>query len=177
VRAATIAFFVMGLGAANDVALPFLAREVGGGDISVGVVYASVAAGLIAGFALLTRLHLAVAPFVGFVAGALVHGAGDLLTGLAGTIALVVAFQFVRGIGAAAIDVNLQTLLQRSVPGDMLGRVFANVYGSVGIAAAISTGVAGVVVDATSPGTVLVLSGLFGIAGAAAGLALTRAGR
>jgi MFS family permease len=177
VRAAAIAFFVVGLGAANDVALPFLVRDVGGGDVGVGVVYASVAAGLIAGFALLARAHLSTAPFVGFVIGALVHGTGDLLTGTAGAVAVVVAFQFVRGIGAAMVDVNLQTLLQRSVPGEMLGRVFANVYGSVGVAAAISTGVAGLVVDATSPGTVLVCSGLFGIAGAGAGVILIRAGR
>jgi MFS family permease len=177
IRATTIAFFVIGLGAANDVALPFLVREVGGGDISVGVVYASVAAGLIVGFALLARLHLAFAPFAGFLGGALVHGAGDVLTGLAGTIVLVVAFQLLRGIGGAAVEVNLQTLLQRNVPDDMLGRVFANVYGAVGVAAAISTGVAGVVLDATSPATVLVISGLFSIAGAAAGVVLARARR
>jgi MFS family permease len=160
VRAATIGFLVMGLGAANDVALPFLVRDVGAGDVGVGVVYAAVAAGLIFGFALLARANLAIAPLAGFVAGGVVHGLGDVLTGLAGTIMLVVAFQFVRGIGAAAVDVNLQTLLQRSVPSDMLGRVFANVYGAVGVAAAVSTGVAGPLLDATSPGTVLVLAGV-----------------
>ena len=48
-----LAFFLIGLTAADDVALPFLAREFGAGDFGIGVLYAAVAAGLVLGFAVL----------------------------------------------------------------------------------------------------------------------------
>jgi hypothetical protein len=95
-------------------------------------------------------------PAAGFIGGSVVVGVGETLTGVAGAIVLAVAFQMVRGVGTAAIDVNLQTLLQRSVAPAMLGRVFANVYGAVGVAAAFSVAIAGPFLGATSPGTVLV---------------------
>jgi MFS family permease len=173
-RAVTVGFFVVGLTAADDVALPFLARELGAGDIGVGAIYAAVAAGLVVGYVALGRGRIAAAPVAGFVGGCLVLGAGEVFTGLAGALAVAVSFQLVRGLGAAAIDVHLQTLLQRSVPPDTLGRVFANVYGAVGVAAALSTGVAGPLVDATSPGTVLVLAGIVAFAAAGATALLMR---
>ena len=83
-------------------------------------------------------------------------------------------FQIVRGLGTAAVDTNLQTMLQRSVPADMLGRVFANVYGAVGVSAAISVAIAGPLLDATSPGTVLVLAGIAALVAAVGSALLLR---
>jgi MFS family permease len=173
-RAVTIGFLILGLTGADDVALPFLARELGSGDVGIGVLYAAVAVGLVAGFALLARGRFPMTPAAGFVGGCVIVGVGETLTGIAGAIALAVIFQMVRGVGTAAIDVNLQTLLQRSVAPEMLGRVFANVYGAVGIAAAVSVGVAGPFLDATSPGTVLVATGLAAFAAAATTALLLR---
>ncbi len=166
-RAVAIGFLILGLTGADDVALPFLARELGSGEVGIGVLYAAVALGLVAGFALLARGRFPMSATAGFVGGCVVVGIGESLTGIAGAIALAVVFQMVRGVGTAAIDVNLQTLLQRSVAPEMLGRVFANVYGAVGIAAALSVAVAGPFLDATSPGTVLVATGLAAFAAAA----------
>ena len=166
-RGVAIGFLILGLTGADDVALPFLARELGAGDVGIGVLYAAVAVGLVAGFALLARGRFPMTPAAGFIGGCVVVGIGETLTGVAGAIALAVVFQMVRGVGTAAIDVNLQTLLQRSVAPEMLGRVFANVYGAVGIAAALSVAVAGPFLDATSPGTVLVATGLAAFAAAA----------
>jgi MFS family permease len=59
-------------------------------------------------------------------------------TGLAWAMAVAFALQTVRGIGIAAVDVAVTTLLQRAVPPRMLGRVFGNVYGAVGLAAGLS---------------------------------------
>jgi MFS family permease len=173
-RAVAVGFFILGLSAADDVALPFLARELGAGDVGIGVLYAAVALGLVLGFAVLARGRVRLTPAAGFVAGCFVVGLGEAVAGIAGAIALAVAFQLVRGVGTAAVDVNLQTLLQRSVPQAMLGRVLANVYGAVGIAAAISTGIAGPLVDATSPGTVLVLSGVAACTGGGSAALLLR---
>jgi hypothetical protein len=174
-RALAVGFFVLGLTGGDDVALPFLARELGSGDIGIGVLYAAVAFGLIVGFTLLARRTVELAPALAFVGGCVVVGGGEIFTGLAPTIALAVAFQIVRGLGTAAIDTGLQTMLQRSVPPEMLGRVFANVFGAVGVTAAISVGVAGPILDATSPGTVLVLSGFAALAAAAVSASLLRA--
>ena len=173
-RGVAIGFLILGLTGADDVALPFLARELGAGDVGIGVLYAAVAVGLVAGFALLARGRFPMTPAAGFIGGCVVVGIGETLTGVAGAIVLAVAFQMVRGVGTAAIDVNLQTLLQRSVAPDMLGRVFANVYGAVGIAAALSVAIAGPFLDATSPGTVLVATGLAAFAAAGTSAFLLR---
>jgi MFS family permease len=174
-RALAIGFLVLGLTAGDDVALPFLARELGSGDVGIGVLYAAVAFGLVVGFALLALRKVELAPAAAFVGGCVVVGGGEVLTGIASSIAIAVVFQIVRGLGTAAIDTGLQTMLQRSVPPEMLGRVFANVFGAVGVTAALSVGVAGPVLDATSPGTVLVLSGIAALAAAAISATLLRA--
>jgi hypothetical protein len=104
----------------------------------------AVGLGLTAGYALLTkaRMPLTVLLIVGFA----VSSAGNLLTGVAARVVpgalwaagAVFAMQAGRGLGIAAIDVASNTLLQKLVPDAMLGRVFANLYGAVGIAAALS---------------------------------------
>jgi MFS family permease len=163
-RAAAIAFFLIGLSGADDVALPFLVRDLGGGDVGIGAIYAASAAGMVVGYALLLRVTGTFPPARGFVVGAAIAGIGNGLTGIASAIGIAIGFQLVRGLGSALLDTNLQTLLQRSVERPMLGRVFANVYGAVNIAAAVSVVLGGVLLDATSPGTVLVVVGLVGIA-------------
>jgi MFS family permease len=172
-RAAAIGFFLIGLSAADDVALPFLAHDLGGGVIGIGALYAAGATGMVLGYVLLVRVGESGSVTRGFVAGAAIAGIGNSLTGLAPAIGLAVGFQVIRGLGTAVLDTSLQTMLQRSVARPMLGRVFANVYGAVGIAAAISVTLGGVLLDATSPGTVLVIAGLTAItAGITSGLLL-----
>jgi MFS family permease len=176
-RAAAIAFFLIGLSAADDVALPFLVRDFGAGDVGIGAIYAAGAAGMVLGFVVLLRITRAVSPVRGFVVGAAVSGLGNSLTGIAPAIALAIGFQLVRGLGNAFVETNLQTLLQRSVERPMLGRVFANVYGAVGVAAAMSVVLGGVLLDATSPGTVLVVAGLLAIAASVVAAVLLRSAR
>ena len=73
------------------------------------------------------------------LAGYAVSSLGNLLTGVSFAILAALGFQVVRGLGIAAMDVGHNTLIQRLVPADMLGRVFGNVYGAVGAAAACHT--------------------------------------
>lgn len=176
-RVVALAFLLAGLGAADDVALPFLATTLGAGEVGIGVLYAAVGAGLVGTYVIVgrgTRHRVAAAAFV---AGAAAAGAANVLTGLAPTIVAAVAFQVGRGAGLAVFDATLQTLLQRSVPPHLLGRVFANVYGAVNVAAAAALLAGGPLLDATSARTVLVLSGVAGLAGAAIGAAGLRAPR
>lgn len=164
-RAAALGMLFIGLSAGEDVALPFLARLLGSGASGIGALFAAVALGVIAGYGVRARLGTRIPPGVGFAAGAGVIATANALTGLSPAIALAVTFQVVRGVGIAVLETDLQTLIQRNVPRAVMGRVFANVYGAVNVAAAVSVFGAGVLLDATSARVVLVA------AGAAAGVA------
>jgi MFS family permease len=100
----TVGFFLAGLAAGDDVALPFLARELGGGERATGALYAAVGAGLIAGYLVLARGRRRIA---GLVAGALVAAAGNVATGLAPGLVAAVGFQVLRGMGIAAYETSL----------------------------------------------------------------------
>jgi MFS family permease len=171
-RSLTVGFFLAGLAAGDDVALPFLAGDLGGGAPATGALYAAVSAGLILGYLVLTGLRLS--PFAGLVLGAGVAAAGNLGTGLAPALIAAVAFQAVRGVGLAAYETGLQTTLQRTVPRQLLGRVFANVYGAVNVAACVGLLVAGPLLDATSARTVLLACAGTGLVSTAAHLAGSR---
>ena len=177
----TVGFFLIGLSAGDDVALPFLAGDLGAGERGVGALYAAVGVGLIAGYALLAhggrqrgggperpserggrgpeRPSERGGRLAGLVLGAGVAAVGNLATGLAPGLLSALAFQVVRGVGLATYETSMQTTLQRSVPGPMLGRVFANVYGAVNVAACLALLGAGPLLDATSARTVLLVSG------------------
>jgi MFS family permease len=144
----------------DDVALVFLAHDTfGAGDAAVALLLAAVGIGLLVGYAVLSALRLPMA--VMLVAGFAVSSVGNLLTGLAWAVAAAFAVQAVRGLGIAAMDVATNTLLPRLVPAAMLGRVFGNLYGAIGVAAALSYVGGSVLLDLTSaPVTLIVAGGL-----------------
>ena len=166
-RPLTIGFLLVGLGAGDDVALPFLARLLGAGEPGIGALYAAVGAGLVLGYIGLAGPIRRLAPGAGLVWGATVAALGNVLTGLSPALLAAVAFQMVRGAGIAAYETMLQTTLQRTVPRHLLGRVSANAYGAVNVAACIGLVAAGPLLDATSARVVLVASGAVGLVAAA----------
>jgi MFS family permease len=169
----------------DDVALVVLAKEnLRLSDSLAAVLLGAIGVGLTAGFALLTRGRIPLRPLL--VAGFAISAAGNLFTGfatgpgIATGLGLAFAMQSCRGLGIAAIDVASNTLLQKLVPDALLGRVFANLYGAVGAAAALSYVAGGALLDATSAPTTLIVAGAAGVSAAAAtGVALirTRVGR
>jgi predicted MFS family arabinose efflux permease len=74
-------------------------------------------------------------------------------------------------------DSRVTTHLQRATPPHLLGRVLANVYGGVGVAAAVGYLAGGPRVDATSLRIAFVIVGCGGLAGAAVTAALLRRAR
>jgi MFS family permease len=96
------------------------------------------------------------------LAGFAVSSLGNLLTGLTWAVGAAIAMQGVRGLGIAAMDVASSTILQRRVLPAMLGRVFGNLYGAIGIAAALSYIGGGLLLDATSAPRTLVIAGIGG---------------
>jgi MFS family permease len=174
VRAIALGFCaVVACNGVDDVALVFLAHDTfGAGDSAVALLLAAVGIGLLAGYAVLSAVRR-VPMVVLLVAGFAVSSAGNLLTGLAWAVAAAFTVQAVRGLGIAAMDVATNTLLPRLVPAAMLGRVFGNLYGAIGVAAATSYVGGSVLLDLTSaPVTLVVAGGLGLVATVATGMAL-----
>jgi MFS family permease len=153
----------------DDVALVFLARdELGAGEGATALLYAGVGIGLAAGYPLLARFGARTGSAVLIVAGFGISSAGNLLTGLAWAVGAALALQTVRGLGLAAIDVGVNTHLQRLVPADMQGRVFGNLYGAVGVAAGLSYVLGGALLALTDARVTFVVAGAGGILATAA---------
>jgi MFS family permease len=164
--------------AMDNVALVFLVRTtLHGGAVEFGIASAAFGVGMVVG-ALALLGHQRFSPLALYLAGLLMTGVGTLLTGIAPAIAFVVPFQALAGAGNGIDNVANETLLQQRVPRAMLGRVF----GLTGTAANAGGGLAallgGILLDVTSPRTVLVIGGAGGLvvtAAAIAALARTRA--
>jgi MFS family permease len=164
VRVIGLGFFaVVAFNGVDDVALVLLAKETfHAGDSAVAVLLAAVGIGLFAGYAVLARYGGRASMVLLLIAGFAVSSVGNLLTGLAWAVAAAFAMQTVRGVGIAAMDVATNTLLQRLVPAGMLGRVFGNLYGAIGVAAALSYVGGGLLLDATSAPVTLMVAGAGG---------------
>jgi MFS family permease len=161
----------------DDVALLLLATDtLRAGQSAVAVLLAAVGVGLLIGYALLARAGTRIAMPALLLAGFAVSSVGNLLTGLAWAVGVAFALQAVRGLGLAAMDVASNTLLQRWVPDRMLGRVFGNLYGLIGVAAGISYLGGGLLLDATSAPVTFLAAGAAGtVITAVVALALRRA--
>lgn len=147
----------------DDVALVVLATDTfQAGDSAAAVLLGAVGIGLLAGYAVLARYGRHAATAALLVAGFAISSIGNLLTGLAWAVAAAFTVQTLRGVGIAAMDVATNTLLQRLVPAGMLGRVFGNLYGAIGVAAAISYIGGGLLLDATSAPTTFLIAGSAG---------------
>jgi len=161
----------------DDVALLVLATDTfGAGESAVGVLLAAVGLGLLAGYAVLGRTRVPMVALL--VAGFAVSSVGNLLTGLTWAVTAAFTVQAVRGLGIAAMDVAHTTLLQRLVPDDALGRVFGNLSCGIGVAAGLAYVGGGLLLDATSAPTTLVVTGVAGtLASLAVALTLPRTSR
>lgn len=177
VRVIGLGFFgVVAFSGVDDVAMVFLAKdELHAGDSGAAALYAGVGIGLVVGFALLTRFAGMTKMLPLLVVGFAVTSAGNLLTGLAWAVWAALALQTIRGLGIAALDVAINTHLQRVVPANMLGRVFGNLYGAIGLAAGISYVFGGLLLQHTDARVTFVVAGAGGlVAAGATAVALAR---
>lgn len=166
VRVVGLGFFaVAAANGVDDVALVFLARDsLNAQDSAVALLYAGVGAGLILGYALLPRVSTRTSNLALLLLGFGISSAGNLLTGLAWAVGAAFLLQTVRGAGLAALDVAVNTLLQRTVPRALLARTFGNLYGAVGVAAGLSYVLGGLLLELTDPRTTFVVAGAAGLA-------------
>ncbi len=175
VLAVALGFWVVVLfSAPDDHILPFLATVTfRAGPVAVGVLLAAAAAGLPVVRPAGRRLGVTGAIVAGFV----IIATGNLLTAAAPALVAAFAAQLLRGLAIPLADSHVTTYLQRTTPPQLLGRVLANVYGGVGVAAAAGYLIAGPLVDATSPRWAFVMVGSGGLAGAAITAVLLRKAR
>ena len=163
VRTIALGFFgVAAFTAVDDVALPFLGRDTfGAGESGVSLLYAAGGIGVLAGFGILSRHRMA--PVQLALLGFAISSGGNVLTGAAPVLAVALGMQGLRGIGNAWLGVGVDTIVQREIPRAVRGRVFANLYGGVGLAAGVSYLVGGALVDVVGPRTVLIVAGTGGL--------------
>ena len=176
ILAVAVGFWVVVLfSAPDDLILPFLATVTfKAGPVAVGVLLAAASAGLLAGLPLVGPVGRRLGVTGAIVAGFAVMATGNLLTAAAPWLMAAFAAQVLRGLAIPLADSHVTTYLQRTTPPAMLGRVLANVYGGVGVAAAVGYLLGGPVLDATSPRTAFVIVGCGGLAGAAVTAILLR---
>ena len=176
ILAVAVGFWVVVLfSAPDDLILPFLATVTfKAGPVAVGVLLAAASAGLLAGLPLVGPVGRRLGVTGAIVAGFAVMATDNLLTAAAPWLMAAFAAQALRGLAIPLADSHVTTYLQRTTPPAMLGRVLANVYGGVGVAAAVGYLIGGPVLDATSPRTAFVIVGCGGLAGAAVTAVLLR---
>jgi MFS family permease len=179
VLAVAAGFWVVVLfSAPDDLILPFLATlTFRAGPVAVGALLAAASAGLLAGLPLVRPAGRRLGATGAIVAGFAIMATGNLLTAAAPWLIAAFAAQVLRGLAIPLADTHVTTYLQRTTPPQLLGRVLANVYGGVGVAAAAGYLLGGPVVDATSPRTAFVIVGCGGLAGVAVTAVLLRNAR
>ena len=162
-------FAFVGFASLDNVAVVFLVRDVlDGGSFAYGAAMSAFGLGMILGAVGLVRRWSSVHPATVVSVGMIFTGAGNLLVGASPVIGLVIAFQLLGGVGNGLGLVGEDTLIQRYVPGHLLGRVFGAIATSIFLGSTIAYALGGVFVDVTSPRTALIASGIavFGVAGA-----------
>jgi MFS family permease len=161
----------------DNVAVVFLVRDVlHAGPFAYGAAMSAFGLGMIAGALGLVRRWSTVHPATIVGAGMFFTAAGNLLVGLAPVVGLVIAFMALAGVGNGIGLVGEDTLIQRHVPEHLLGRVVGAVASAIFLGSMVAYAGGSVFVDATSPRTALISSGIavFGVA-ALAWPALSRA--
>lgn len=161
----------------DDVAVVYLVKDtLHAPESTVGLLLGGVGVGLLIGYLLLARYSRIASMTMLLLAGFAISSVGNLLTGVAWAVAAAFLLQTVRGLGLAAMDVASNTLIQRLVPTRLLGRVFGNMYGAIGVAAAVSYIGGGLLLDATNAPVTFIVAGAGGtIATIIAALTLPRA--
>lgn len=145
-------FAVVAFNGIDDVALVFLGKDsLHSDDSAAGVLYAVTGVGLLVGCALLARYAAGGASMVPLhVVGFGASSAGNLLSGLAWTVAAAFVMQTMHGVGIYAMDVATNTLIQCLMPPAILSRILRNLYGTIGIAAGLSYVLDGLLLDLAS---------------------------
>lgn len=155
-----VLFLGVAFAAVDNVALVFLVREtLGGGPVAFGLVSAAYGAGMLAASLRLSMRRTSFAVATVLIAAWLASGIGTIATGLAPLIAISALAQAVGGLGNGLENVAADTLIQRAVPREMLGRVFGLVSTAAFGGSTLAYAAGGPLLDLTSPRAVFLVAG------------------
>lgn len=165
-RAVTLGLFGATLFVSLDnVGLVFLTeRTLRAGAQGYSLAMAGYGIGMVIAPLLLLRLSARLRPGAMLIAGIALMGLGTMLCGLAPSLVAAIALQCGVGIGNGFQNVTNDTLLQRSVSRELLGRVFGAVYSVPYGTTLITYAAGGVLLALTSPRIVFAIAGLGTIA-------------
>jgi MFS family permease len=155
-----VLFLGVAFAAVDNIALVFLIREtLGGGPFAFGLVSAAFGAGMIGASVGLSLRRTSFAVTTLLVAAWLMSGVATLATGIAPLIAIAALAQGFGGFGNGLQNVAADTLIQRAVPHEMLGRVFGVVSTAAFAGSTLAYAAGGVLLDLTSPRAVFLIAG------------------
>lgn len=179
-RAVVVTLFLgVAFAGVDNVALVFLSRNVlGAGPVGFGVIAGAFGIGMLVSSVALSGGR-ARSPRALFIGGWTLTAAGTLFTGLSPRVWFAVMAQATGGAGNGADNVASDTLIQRSVPREMLGRVFGVTSTAAFVGGGIAYAVGGPLLDATSPRFVFLIAaaGVLAVVGLAHVLLPSDAGR
>ena len=155
-----VLFLGVAFAAVDNVALVFLVREtLGGGPVAFGLVSAAFGVGMISASLGLSIRRTSVAVTTLLIVAWLASGFGTVATGLAPLIAVAALAQAVGGFGNGLENIAADTLIQRAVPREMLGRVFGLVTTAAFGGSTLAYAAGGPLLDLTSPRAVFLFAG------------------
>ncbi len=153
-------FFVFAFVAVDNVALVFLVRDtLGGSAAAYGLVSAAFGLGMLAASVRIAG-GTAIPPARLYLFSLVLTSTGTLLTAAAPAVAVVAVTALISGSGNGVEIVASETILHQRVPRRLLGRVAGLLSTATAAGMAVSMGLGGLLVDATSPRTAFLLAGL-----------------
>jgi MFS family permease len=161
VRALVIGVFLLvAFSAVDNVALVFLTRDtLHLSPASFGIVAAAFGFGMLASSIALLAWRNLPRPGVLLVGSWFLTGAGTLATGLAPNGVTAGALQCIAGVGNGVENVGSATLIQSTVPREMLGRVFGLLGTAAFTGSALAYVLAGLLLDHVGPRTTFIVGG------------------
>jgi len=139
----SIALAMLGIGAINVLFVPFLRDAFGVSPEALGGVQTAQGAGMLVGGLILGGLGKLLKPRTVAIISMMLLALGTVLFGAApGYTAALLIIPLV-GFSLPPLNASLQTLLQRNIPGEMLGRAGSVMDMAISLANVISMGLAG----------------------------------
>lgn len=154
-------FLVVIFGSLRGVALVFLAETtLHTGQTGYGFLSSAYGIGLVAGPLGLLRWSRRLAPAQSLLLGIGLMAIGPLVIGVIPSLIVALLFQVLTGVGNGLQNVSNDTLVQRSVPRSIMGRVFGAVYTCGYGASAITYGLGGTLLQIVSPQGMFIACGI-----------------
>lgn len=154
-------FLVVIFGSLRGVALVFLAEgALHTGQTGYGLLSSAYGFGLVAGPLGLLRWSRRLAPAQSLLLGIGFMAIGPLVIGAIPSLAIALLLQILTGVGNGLQNVSNDTLVQRSVPRSIMGRVFGAVYTCGYGASAITYGMGGTLLQIISPQGMFIVCGI-----------------